>query len=592
MLRKLGMSLSCCFALFSISIGQPVLDDLPRVTSSIAIVNVKLVSAPGKTPQVSTVVIKDGVITQTGQNISIPDDAYRIDGDSLFAYPAFIDAFSRTGIKEQESSGGSGMQTHPGGRPQRPAVDAEGNPSLTDAGITPFISVRSSIDAKDKSIADWRAQGFAIAHVVPDGKMIPGKGALLVLTGKNVDELMWKEDVSLFSQWSGAGNSYPATMIGMMAKWRELYHNASNNVIHEAVYTNATLVSRPNYNQAHEALMPVVQKQMPVFFRAPAVKDISRAMTLQHDLGMRMVIADAQQAWHMANEFKSGSIPLILSLDLPDDKSESKKEKEEKEKPVSVPPPDSLKTIAGEKAVQDPEKEAFEKRRNESLREHRAQAANLAKEKIPFSFGTRSIKTTDFNKYILLMIDQGLSPDQALSALTTQPAKLLGIEKYAGTIETGKMGNIILSNKPIFEKEASIRFMIVEGDLYEYDIKEKKKKAPKTGDESLDVIAGTWSYAIETPDQKREGTFEFKIDGEEIAGKIKSNDITSGNEDLENIVFESDDLSFTFDFEINGQIVELEFNLTVKDESFDGTVTVGEMGTFSITGTRIMKPQQ
>ncbi|MBK9983253.1 MAG: hypothetical protein IPP15_12750 [Saprospiraceae bacterium] len=56
--------------------------------------------------------------------------------------------------------------------------------------------------------------------------MIPGKGSLIILSGKETGQLFWKEDVSMFAQWSGAGDNYPRTVIGMMAKWRELYHNA------------------------------------------------------------------------------------------------------------------------------------------------------------------------------------------------------------------------------------------------------------------------------------------------------------------------------------------------------------------------------
>ena len=77
------------------------------------------------------------------------------------------------------------------------------------------------------------------------------------------------------------------------------------------------------------------------------------------------------------------------------------------------------------------------------------------------------------------MIENGLSHDQALASLTTEPAKLLSIDKKCGSIEVGKMANVIVSNKPVFEKDASIRYMIVEGDLYEYEIKEQKKKTSK-----------------------------------------------------------------------------------------------------------------
>ncbi len=217
-------------------------------------------------------------------------------------------------------------------RGQRPSVDAEGNPTLEDAGITPFHSVQSSLDAKEKSISDWRAQGFAISHVVPKGKMIPGKGALIVLTGKNVDQLIWKDDISMYNQWVGAGGNYPSTVIALFAKWRELYENASNNLAHQASYESGSLVSRPDYNQAHEALMPVVKKTMPLYFRAPKVKDISRALSLQTDLGMKMVIADAEEAYFLKSQFKPGTIPLVLSLDLPEDKSEAKKKRKRKKK--------------------------------------------------------------------------------------------------------------------------------------------------------------------------------------------------------------------------------------------------------------------
>ncbi|MGB3079065.1 MAG: hypothetical protein WBB31_08335, partial [Saprospiraceae bacterium] len=240
-------------------IAQPVSEDLPQITGCIALINAKVISAPGKPMQVETIIMRDGLITDIGPRAKIPSDAYRIQADSLYAYPAFIDAFSSIGVKNPESDTPSGgPQGGPGNRDRnntRPSVDEEGNPSLEDAGITPFRSVRPSVDIKEKSIADWRGQGFAIAHIVPKGKMIPGKGSLIVLSGKETGQLFWKEDVSMFAQWSGAGDNYPSTVIGIMAKWRELYHNASQDLVQQTSYTNATLVPRPHYNQAHEALL-------------------------------------------------------------------------------------------------------------------------------------------------------------------------------------------------------------------------------------------------------------------------------------------------------------------------------------------------
>lgn len=582
------LGIASLLLLFSALRAQPVSDDLPQVTGCIALINANVVSSAGKSLQVSDIVIRDGLITQIGSNIKIPPDAYRIPADSFYVYPAFIDAFSSISLKEEEEDNRTRIPG-PDGRGSRPSVDAEGNPSLENAGITPFAGIRSSIDIKSKSITDWRALGFAIAHVVPTGKMIPGKGSVILLDGKDADQLLWREDISMFAQWVGAGGNYPGTVIGMMAKWRELYENASHNVIHQASYNQGAAVTRPDYNQAHEALQPVVKKEMPVYFRAPKVKDISRALALQEDLGMNMVIADAEEAWYLKEKFKSGLIPLILSLDLPDDKSEDAKAKGEK--PSSVPKADSTKIIEGEKPVQDPEKIAFEKRRSESLKEHRSQAAILSKSGVPFSFGTKSTKPADFSKNLQLILEHGLTPDQALHALTVQPAKVLGIDKYCGTIEQGKMANMIIANKPVFEKDAEIRYMIVEGNLYEYDAKEKKKKTDNASKEIAAALVGKWNYTIETPVQEKTGFFEFSEKDGEITGTITSEEITSGNHELEHIVIDSNNVAFTYDHDIGGEKVKLEFDLTLKEESFEGTVSTGSTGTYPIRGERIEKPQ-
>ncbi|HZV70101.1 MAG TPA: amidohydrolase family protein [Saprospiraceae bacterium] len=591
-----------CFVLgfITLTIAQPVSEDLPQITGCIALINAKMISAPGKPTQVATIIMRDGLITDIGPHPKVPPDAYRIAADSMYAYPAFIDAFSSIGVKSPETDAPrSGPQGGPGNRDRpRPTVDNEGNASLEDAGITPFHSVRPTVDIKEKSISDWRSQGFAIAHIVPKGKMIPGKGSVIVLAGKETDELFWKEDVSMFAQWTGAGDSYPGTVIGIMAKWRELYHNAAQDLAQQNSYASASLIPRPHYNQAHEALIPVVKKDMPVYFRAPKVKDISRAIALQKDLGMNMVISDAEEAWYLKDQFKTGTFPLVLSLFLPEDKSENKKAETKEEAKAETKAEakeknaESIKVVIKDTIKIDPEKEEFEKKRAQSLKEHYQQAGVLAKDGIPFSFGTLSGKSADFTKNIRLMIENGLSADQALSALTVQPAKLLGIEKNTGTLDIGKMANVIVSTKPVFEKDATIRYMIVEGNLYAYEAKEKKKAQEKDAQasSSSSSIAGTWAYTIDIPDQKKEGTMEFSEKDGSIMGTIHSSDITTGNNELESIVLDGNSAAFTFDFEIEGQLVVIEFNVKLKGESFDGNVTIADVGSFSITGQRTAKP--
>jgi len=560
------------------AVAQPVSSELPQVTRCLALVNARVVSAPGKAPVTATIVVRDGIITQVGSG-AIPADAYRIAADSLYVYPAFIDAFSKSGIKEPDNERGG--QGGPGGRGgNRVEVDEDGNASLEDAGITPFSQARSQFDPKAKSIEDWRGQGFAIAHIVPRGRMLPGMGAIAILSGGGTDEVLWKEDVSEFAQWNGAGNTYPSTVIGVMAKWRDLFHNAELAMKHREAYAASPNITRPVFNRAHEALMPVVAGKMPVYFRTPGVKDIYRALDLQQDLGMKLVLADAQQAWHLKDALKASGIPVVVSLDLPEDKAKDKEEKKEEA--------DSTAT-----AKPDPEKVAFEQRRAESYKAHLAQAGELAQAGIPVAIGTYSGKTGEFYKNLRLMIANGLTADQALAALTTTPAGLLGIDKYCGTVETGKMANLIVSTKPVFDEGSAIRYMVVEGRLFEYEVKEKKKKAVGPSDAAaVSMFEGKWSYTIETPDQQRSGTFTFTKNGSTLEGKITGDDFTGGNDDLEGVAVTDHHISFTFPFDMGGQSMTLEFDLKADGDTLDGSVSVGEFGSFKVTATRTEKPRQ
>ncbi len=188
------------------------------------------------------------------------------------------------------------------------------------------------------------------------------------------------------------------------------------------------------------------------------------------------------------------------------------------------------------------------------------------------------------------MMENGLNKDAALRALTLQPARLLGIDQYCGSVEAGKMANLLVSNKPIFEKDAAIKYMIVEGNLYAYELKEKKKPTGKEDHASSDALEGTWSYTIEIPDQKQDGTLEFFQVHGEWEGTIISNEITTGNTTLKDIVVDGHKVSFTYLLDMDGDEMKLEFDLILEGDSLEGSVSVGEEGSVPLTAARKSKP--
>jgi Amidohydrolase family len=532
--------------------------DLPKVTSAYVLQNVNLVSSPGSLQENTNIFIEDGLIQVIGHNISIPAHARIVKCDSMFVYAGFIEGVSHTGIppraKDSKENG------------QKPKID-RGNPPNDVAGIRPGQSVRDLFKSSEKSVGNMRKLGFTASHVVPKDGMLPGKGSLVLLGEGETDKLILKEDLSLFLQLSPARRMYPGTVIGVMSKWRELYRQAEYLKKHkEAFDGESDGIGRPQYDRATEALFPVVSSDIPVYFKAPNALDAHKAFTLQDELGFEMTLVELKEGWHITDELTGRKTPVMISLDLPEDQSDEKKDKDSTEVDLEI--------------------EKMTQRRHESLLEHYRQAAVLSEAGIPISFSMLNVKSKDFRANALKMIENGLSPDVAIAALTTVPAKMLGVDKYLGTVSVGKMANLVISTGRYFAEKSQVRYVFVEGVLYEYDIKEKKEKK-KSGGEPADV-SGNWTFEVDIPGDEQSGTFNITGSDGDFQGKLTSDDDDEVTE-LDNIEVDGNTLTFSMNMEQDGGSMTIEFELTIDGESFSGEVIAGEFGTFPIEGDRIPK---
>src|SRR5690606_19179283 len=147
--------------------------------------------------------------------------------------------------------------------------------------------------------------------------------------------------------------------------------------------------------------------------------DANRILTLQKDLGFNVVLGDVKDCWDMIGKIKAANAKVFLSLDLPDAVKEDKKDEK--------------------KDQSSTEKEALEKRKAEAIAQFTAQASAFQKAGVAFGFSTASAKTKDIPANLRRMIAAGLTEDQALAALTTAPAQLLGIADRFGTVDNGKI---------------------------------------------------------------------------------------------------------------------------------------------------------
>lgn len=550
-------------------------DELAPVTRTFALQNVHIVTQPGEVIEMGTLVIKDGLIHAVGKNVTVPANAKVLDADSMFVYAGFIEALSHTGVPKPESDNDQGR-----GRYGRPQGVIPGQPTNEQAGITPEKKVSDLVSEKEKSIADMRKLGFTAAHVVPEGRMLPGQGAIILLGGGNAHEMVLFDETSVFSQLASARGVFPATVIGVMSKWRELYRQAQQAQAHETMYKlDPKGMPRPEYDPALQAFYPVLDGDKPVFFVANDIKDIHRVLKLKEDLAFPLVLAEVQEGWHAADKIKSMNIPVLLSLELPDapkKDGDKKKEGEEGEKEEE----------AAEKTMADKEREMLETRRAEAMEKYLAQAAVMAEKGIAFGFSTLEVKSGDIKANLRRMIEKGLSEDQALAALTTIPAKMLGLSGMMGTVEEGKIANLVVSTDAYFSEDANVRYVFVDGALYEYEARKKKAGDPNATANPV----GSWTYTIESPQGTLSGTLTITRDGAGFGGSMSSS--MAGTTQLSNVELSGNNLSFSTSFDAGGQSVSLTYDLVISGDAMEGTVAAGSFGTFDIEGERTSGPER
>lgn len=569
--------LFCLLVIPSFFWAQSNSNELKPVTRTYALTQATVVTEPGKMIEGATVIIKDGLILAIGKNVKIPIDAQVVKADSMYIYAGFIEGLSHTGIPKAEPQQGGR-----GGGPQSPQVRDPGSPPNDLAGITPEKKLGESLKAKDKSIADMRKLGFTAANVVPDGQMLPGQGALIMLHGDNADKMILKDNTAFFSKLSGARRMYPSTVIAVIAKWRELYRQAELAQAHEKAYKKSPSgMTRPSYDPVLQAFYPIIDKEQSVFFKASDVKSAYRVLSLQKEFDFPLVIAELKQGWHVADELSKRKIPVLVSMDLPEDKAGKggkKKEGKKGDKKEEAKDDDPFKA----------EREALTKRKMKSLKEHWTNAAQLEKAGVTFGFSTLDVKSKDVKGNLRKMIENGLSEDAALAALTTVPAEMLGVSDMLGSVATGKIANLVITDKPYFDEKSNVRYVFVEGNKYEFEAKKPAKK----GDPNAKVsVAGKWSYNFEAMGQEMDGILELVDNEGEISGSITNTAMDSKNT-IDTAELNGNELSFSIKIDGGGQTVTVEYNLVIDGDNMEGTVSAGQFGTFDLEGERISNPDK
>jgi len=492
------------------------------VTRTFAITDARVVTKPGRVLDRATVVVRDGLIEAVGDDVEIPFDAEIIEGDSLTVYAGFIDGLGHAAISE------------PSGEDEEDVRDP-GNPPRDRAGLQPDRDAHTLLQTDAGSIESLRELGFTVAHTVPRDGMLAGQGAVILLAGESPDALVLRRGSSLFAQFDTASGVYPATPMGIMAALRQHVRDAARLQEAERLYAeNPAGLQRPVADPALDALAPAISGEQSVFFYVDDVLETHRALAVSDELGLDLVLGGVRESSQLTDKLGARGAPVLASLDLPEVADEDSTAADS----AAVPTEEVFITERRTRSYADvdDEVEALKARRRAALELYEQNAANLHEAGIPFGFATLGAETSKIRENLRRIIAAGLSEDDALAALTTTPAALLGLDRSLGTVESGKMANLVVTDGPYFDEDTRVRYVFVDGERFGVDA-----DGEDFDPDAEVVVTGTWEYRLVFEGGVETGSMTITGEADALSGSITT---PNGSRDMENVTLDGNRLSF------------------------------------------------
>ena len=379
-------------------------------------------------PFVGTVVIRDGRILAVGQNLDLPADAEIVDAIGKHVYPGMFDAISGLGLTEVG------------------AVDVT-NDSREQGNFNPHLQAATAIHPATEHVPVARANGITLAMAAPQGGNggIAGQASLIGLDGWTVEE-MWVEPgaamvinyPSLSAGGRGRGGGRGGRGEGSFSDREQRYQEAvaqldewmdGGRQYQQAVSAGADI----RRDLKLEAMARVVEREIPVLLSANGERDIRNAVEWAQRQEIRYVITGGREGWRIADWLAENDVPMILS---------------------------------GTQAMPSGADAAYDEAYANPGRLHNAGV------KIAFAtFNSSNSRTLPYEA--AQAVPYGLPHDAALEAVTKNAAEMLGLGDRIGTIEEGKLANIIVTTGDPLEIQTEVTDLFILGRAVSTDNKHK-----------------------------------------------------------------------------------------------------------------------
>lgn len=526
-----------------------------------ALTNARIETVGRGTIEKGTIIIRDGLIAAVGANVAVPPDARVIDLTGRTVYPGIIDLTSTIGLPSQPSGAGAAGRGGPGAGP---ATGADEDPP----GLTPQRSVAEELRAAASDARGAREAGITSALVAPTRGAFRGMAALVPMRD-SLDEHVVRAPVALAMGFQGVSGRYPQTLLGVIAYERQALYDAQRyGLVTDRWRANPRGLERPEFDPAAEALVPVVRKERPVFFWADDENEIRRAVRLAKEFDLQLAVVGATEGFRATDAL--AGVPAIVSVNFP-----------------KAPNVTGWQFRYAARRAPDDSASAD----SAATRLIEGNAAALHRAGVRFALASGGLRPGEFLTNVRTAVKQGLPRDVALAAITQRPAELTGAGEMLGTIEAGKIANLVVTENDLLSDSARIRIVFVDGihtDVTAPPAGNRGRRVAGGGTANAPAaqVAGTWELTVNTPQGVNTSTLTITQDGSDIRGNMVSE---LGRLDLENGRIDGRRITWSSTLTMGGQTIPLAFSGTLEGEGSDrmsGTVELGPMGSASFTARR------
>lgn len=394
-----------------------------------AIVGARIVTVSGAVIENGTILIQNGKIAAVGAGSNVPAGAERIEGKGLTVYPGMIDASTNLGLAEIGQGANATMDIAELGTMNANAKAFTGvNPHTSHVNVT-------------------RVNGITSVVSRPAGGLISGQATLINLNGSTQAEMAIDPLAGLvinYPRVAGGGGGFGGGGFGggggqnldfnelvrrrdtQIDELKKIFKSAENHARAVEAYAKDKSLPAPESNLGLEAMVPYIRGQKPIFFTVERERDIRSVAKFVTDMKVRGIIVGGQEAWKAADALKAANIPVIYT------------------------------NIYALPVREDDGYDSLYEAPSKML------AAGV---KFAISTGDQGGEVRDLPYHAGLAGAYGLSKEEALKSVTLYPAQILGVGDKLGSLEVGKMANIVVADGDLLDPRTNIKYMFITGRL-------------------------------------------------------------------------------------------------------------------------------